>query len=323
MSTPGTGYADQLFWKKALPWPLDDDDTGYCTVKYCYDNQDTKNGLNSAWNLAHWIWLKALGGPASKETNHCLRFKEIEVDQKKHPGATNFCLTNDKRWNKAVPGDTLRVSHDKHNRVNRATVGYSKETSAGRNWVVLDTIPWMQASIFVHEIGYILGMIHEHQRVDRDEYIRFRCDKLAGYDNAHARCMQEEHCRIDLMCDNFEMAYSIDFIDALQYVRGGNGGSHDADADLDFESIMIYASDDWAPNEDCAQDKDLSNCPLAKREPGVEQYSWIDDTVWPSKGDVDFVRIWYQWTPDFGNAERDAYLGSRENANLTVPTWLY
>jgi hypothetical protein len=33
-----------------------------------------------------------------------------------------------------------------------------------------------------HEMGYVFGLEHEHQRWDRDEHIYFNCAELVGYD---------------------------------------------------------------------------------------------------------------------------------------------
>jgi len=36
----------------------------------------------------------------------------------------------------------------------------------------------------MHELGHAVGLTHEHQRADRDKYLKFRCQNLEGFDEA-------------------------------------------------------------------------------------------------------------------------------------------
>jgi hypothetical protein len=46
------------------------------------------------------------------------------------------------------------------------------------------TVILMQG-VLAHEIGHTLGLIHEHQRPDRDQYINIRDENIVANSQAH------------------------------------------------------------------------------------------------------------------------------------------
>jgi hypothetical protein len=57
-----------------------------------------------------------------------------------------------------------------------------KYTQANENFAITD---------YAHEFGHVLGLVHEHQHPDRDDYLSVDCTKFEGYQDAKARVDKE------------------------------------------------------------------------------------------------------------------------------------
>ena len=101
-----------------------------------------------------------------------------------------------------------------------STVGYQKKS-------VLKINPGIRSSfygILLHEVGHCLGLLHEHQHPERDQYISLV--------NEH---FQTEILNSDRFRENFDKVNDIEAITFLPY---------------DYESIMHYAKSVWGEKDE-------------------------------------------------------------------------
>lgn len=87
--------------------------------------------------------------------------------------------------------------------------------------------------IFLHEFGHQIGLYHEHQRPDREEYAHFNCSAFS--------CIKKERCYQHDCCSHLESdcgeCYQENFgpplVDHFQYRKGK----------YDFDNVMHYEGD--------------------------------------------------------------------------------
>jgi hypothetical protein len=101
-----------------------------------------------------------------------------------------LCHDANNEWRKDVEPQTFQVILENTDRWSSATLGYIPSTlddKAGRHALNIfrdSTLPDNeQIASVAHEMGHVLGMVHEHQREDRDDHVNFDCTKVAGYDD--------------------------------------------------------------------------------------------------------------------------------------------
>lgn len=118
-------------------------------LKYKYDNAAAETALKSMVDIAIAHWLKA--APFFK-------FTQIPTSDAYTPG-------------------TLRIVHTQGAGACWAPIGWCKNCDLTMS---LDT--WnCNVNTYVHEFGHALGLQHEHQRPDREQYMHFNCSALADY----------------------------------------------------------------------------------------------------------------------------------------------
>ena len=155
----------------------------------------------------------------------------------------------------------------------------------------------------------VLGMVHEHQRWDRDDYVDFRCKNLIGMDEAVKRALEsggtederwKELCTVYTSALNFG-ALSHAFMEGAgldpeekKQLNGPDG--------FDYDSIMLYSSGTGVKQGE--EEVTMDNAPLVKVKKNGKGEKYVDPDDWiiygnsrPSPRDAEFVRRFYPWGP--------------------------
>jgi hypothetical protein len=151
----------------------------------------------------------------------------------------------------------------------------------------------------------VLGMVHEHQRWDRDDYIEFRCHNLRDMEKPVEELQKTgltEGQAWEILCTNLDTAVQYNAPSA-GYIKGdgldrGTQPQLDGPGGLDIDSIMMYSSDYDSYIKDQV---DLNSAVLVgfkkdsngQKIPGSE--FWIPESTKPSPLDASFVRKFYPW----------------------------
>lgn len=165
---PGAFGTATLFWTKygPKPWPRGSDNK--ITIPYCYKDANSRSRLLGTIEFAAAKWKEALGGVASKRAGHGIVFKEAVEN-----GVPLYCFSprasNGHNWNDKIPFETVYLDWSDQRSGVGATVGLIEDEEDPEPWPMgLLAGPGAAPIDYVHELGHILGMAHEHQRADRE-----------------------------------------------------------------------------------------------------------------------------------------------------------
>ncbi|KAH7076235.1 hypothetical protein FB567DRAFT_596850 [Paraphoma chrysanthemicola] len=323
----------QLGWSEIVTMtgkPLSTWPTG--KIAYCFDQPKTRNNLESDLKEAWKVWHDKLGD-ASQANSHKLRWLEFAFWDKEWP----YCFLERHSpsdpwvWNPIVPYSVAMIMEWETRLPNMApssVIGYipqdwQRGNAEGRMGMRLNLHQagdfhnhqhWIAA--LAHELGHIFGLYHEHQRPDRDHWVRFNCAALPGYDRAKEMVTREGNHDMKEVCSNGALAatYSFGAVKSFDTIPHLDPGSehvgkdwwwfqHYADRDYDDQSIMHYDSDaDYWRNDD-----ELLRVRLAKwHKRGADfnpptkfskddlEYCYVN--FQPSQKDVDGIKKLYPWS---------------------------
>ncbi|KAK4548926.1 hypothetical protein LTR36_008699 [Oleoguttula mirabilis] len=182
----------------------------------------------------------------------------------------------------------------------------------GRRFAVIATL--------MHELGHVIGLRHEHQRSDRDQYLDFNCQNLVGYTEATEKLMDDPKMvfpkgmtyseRVKELCHTYDATEAYLPV-ALHFARDdemgmaeGNGRSAYS-IPYDYDSIMNYGSFMGSIGE-----ADGTHPVLVRKDNG--EPLWLGGSADPaqlqlSRGDV--ARIAQLYPHPDPNAEQQAAKG--------------
>jgi hypothetical protein len=96
-----------------------------------------------------------------------------------------------------------------------------------------------------HELGHAFGLLHEHQRPDRNDHVVFQCNMIVGYDAVLKRALADGLKEDDIRL-NARIATEYGFA-VNQFVQNGELVDHGTGSkDYDINSIMHYTSKNFA-----------------------------------------------------------------------------
>jgi hypothetical protein len=100
--------------------------------------------------------------------------------------------------------------------------------------IIFTQISWFERKALVHELGHILGLFHEHQRPDRDEYL------IVNYDNILENYKHNFDIRDNPLYEEESLAY--DYSSVMSYetnmYSNGNGPTIEViDGELEYFNI--------------------------------------------------------------------------------------
>ncbi|KAF2171582.1 hypothetical protein M409DRAFT_17822 [Zasmidium cellare ATCC 36951] len=240
----GSGNGDGVFG-----WPrrgLDEAGYNYYPIFYCFDTVDAARQWEIVVTKAIEKWQLALypySGLRIQLHPYCRGNSYVTCNQIRSP--TDWFKIEDGGGEGSSSSSTGYDYYERNPYEKLTLRGYDART---HDMLVVDC---------AHELGHTMGLGHEHQRPDRDEWLEFHCNNLAGASAAHDDIDENGDSDIDFIGLNhdqrFDMACTTRdkaeryFPEALSYIKyeylGYPWTNFEKDAGaLDVDSIMIYST---------------------------------------------------------------------------------
>ncbi|KAF2795139.1 hypothetical protein K505DRAFT_336316 [Melanomma pulvis-pyrius CBS 109.77] len=248
-------------------WPITSN--GVSEIYYCYLASTDKDAVSEVVTSAIAQMMQSLGGYAGQSSGHRIRIQEWKAQD----GSASTCTTGDPAyWDDSVPKSCLMITATEDG-MSEGRRGWWKgpynadtlRNGNGNRIIIRKGCPNLEV---IHELGHTLGLIHEHQRSDRDQYVYFSCQAVNGYDDMktvadskgwdmNKLCTgrdDESSERRDAVWD-----FSIAIWNLMPYLGSDNYG------DFDMDSFMIYPSMAFSKDsEKCETHETPDWCPLLR-----------------------------------------------------------
>ncbi|KAF2648075.1 hypothetical protein K491DRAFT_722874 [Lophiostoma macrostomum CBS 122681] len=292
--------------------------TGATVVEYCFANKWVKRTYADILGRGWMKWFNKIRNP-SQANGHSLIVRPaiplVENRKEQYCYLTDGNGPNDSgAWNNAFPKSILIIKHwDKSDiqATASATVGWNPKDSTNvmliHPFLLRDRVDELVDTV-AHELGHVFGLLHEHQRPDREHYIKYECRKLMGYAECERRTDRKH--TMEEICKSSDLGYRYDFPLAAQMSTENRRMVEDGremeqyrnyPRPYDLHSIMHYSS-----RQGAADQSSWREAPLVKWKnggPGYNPPQLITDRdiepIYPntevSDGDADAIRYLYPW----------------------------
>ncbi|KAL1801677.1 hypothetical protein ACET3X_002019 [Alternaria dauci] len=276
-----------------IPWPRNSENK--VVIPYCFTQEWDRRNIRHITESGMDKWIEYLGGTAGADSGHAISFQE-RLDSQGNP---MYCAPVKKYrdgWNAGIPYDTVAIEFMDGGGWG-GSVGLTRNGKPWQNLVRLSD--GFTLGGVLHELGHALGQAHEHNRVDRDTYVKIQYKQLVDWEDCWARARHKEGDRVteDGLCSSMYRALKYQCTCA-SFIKNmvEPGWPIKADSGYDLESIMHYPSMSGYAKPDCNNDGE--DCP-------VQQYmDWNDHeqgttllnrATKPSQMDIMWVKRNYPW----------------------------
>ncbi|KAF2634137.1 hypothetical protein P280DRAFT_554799 [Massarina eburnea CBS 473.64] len=297
------------------PWPVNDPVASrkLTVIEFCFALLPFREQALFRFMMAIDIWINALGGEAGPHSGHSIAFQEtfysdgtplpcyIPGTAQNHPPYG--------QWNPVLPSHILQIMpvSDRDSAV--ASVGYRVGVNLENGRHSMAFAPDFDVEriyMLVHELGHVFGMMHEHQRSDRDDFVQINWPAISGYETGLQAAMTEgfskEEAEYRLQTEEaFGKYFNVptgDFNKAVNGILGPPDDPYtiDESSPYDIDSLMNYASAHYSLAPDSGDAKDATILKWVKDESGnkIGSVPYPHNTA-PSVGDVAWIRKWYPW----------------------------
>ncbi|KAG9191721.1 hypothetical protein G6011_10455 [Alternaria panax] len=284
--------------KAPVRWPRNSENK--VVIPYCYHTQEARETVLPILHIAIETWMSYLG-VASKEAGHAISFKEHSTSD----GEPIYCTPDREKsdeWNSALPHETLAIFWGGDKMGWSADVGLqpSQETPWENRLYVGDENCFHCA---IHELGHVMGMIHEHQRSDRDTYIKVQYENIRDFEECWGRAKAKGDAKVTRsnICSNIRYALEYKCL-CSAFIKGITGSLLPLFTldPYDMYSIMHYESSSGGTTQcpNYESEESSNHCPIQvyiDYEDHDKGLTMLVPNLRPSDQDIKWVKHVYPY----------------------------